>query len=143
MPRKRSKRPNPFAPPYPGGKSDIDPAFYHGGKGPRNLNPDDYEPMPMPHPDRNGTREFKGRMYRERLKPRSKDAKWTAKGYKAGTFRKRKKKPSAVLIGRDKGMYRKTDTGYKKRRFTFKQRQTFRAKKGPVFGGPKDGRPSA
>ena len=52
-------------------------------------------------------------------------------------------KPTGVLIGRDKGMYRKTDTGYKKRRFTFKQRQTFRAKKGPVFGGPKDGRPGA
>ena len=115
MPR---KRPNPFAPPT-GDASDT-------------TVPSSKEP-----------REFKGRMYRERLKPRAKDAKWTAKGYKAGTFRKRKKKPSAVLIGRDKGMYRKTDTGYKKRRFTFKQRQTFRAKKGPVFGGPKDGRPSA
>lgn len=115
MPR---KRPNPFAPPT-GDTSDT-------------TVPSSKEP-----------REFKARMYRERLKPRSKDSKWTAKGYKAGTFRKRKKKPSAVLIGRDKGMYRKTDTGYKKRRFTFKQRQTFRAKKGPVFGGPKDGRPSA
>ncbi len=116
MPR---KRPNPLAPPT-GEASDT-------------TVPSSQEP-----------REFQGRMYRERLKPRAKDSKWTAKGYKAGTFRKRKKKkPAAVLIGRDKGMYRKTDTGYKKRRFTFKQRQTFRAKKGPVFGGPKDGRPGA
>ena len=116
MPR---KRPNPFAPPT-GNASDIDPGMVK-------------EP-----------REFKARMYRERLKPRSKDSKWTAKGYKAGTFRKRKKKkPSAVVLGKDKGMYRKTDAGYKKRRFTLEQRQTFRSKKGPVFGGPKDGRPSA
>ena len=120
MPR---KRPNPFAPPT-GNASDIDPNMVK-------------EP-----------REFKARMYRERLKPRSKDAKWTAKGYPAGTFRKGKKKKreksmSGVILGRDKGMYRKTDAGYKKRRFTIKQRQTFRARKGPVFGGPKDGRPSA
>lgn len=134
MPR---KRPNPFYHSY-GGRNNNGK-----GGGPRNFNPDDYEPMPMPHPDRNGTREFKGRVYRERLKPRSKDSKWTAKGYRAGTFRKRKKKLSGVLLGKDKGMYRKTDTGYKKRRFTLKQRQTFRSKKGPAFGGPKDGRPSA
>lgn len=120
MPR---KRPNPFAPPT-GDTSDT-------------TVPSSKEP-----------REFKARMYRERLKPRSKDSKWTAKGYPAGTFRKGKKKKreksmSGVILGRDKGMYRKTDAGYKKRRFTIKQRQTFRARKGPVFGGPKDGRPSA
>lgn len=118
MPR---KRPNPLAPPT-GNTSDT-------------TVPSSKEP-----------REFKARMYRERLKPRPKDSKWTAKGYKAGTFRKRKKKKTeatAYALGRGKGDWRKTDAGYKKRRFTYAQRQAFRAKKGPVFGGPKDGRPSA
>jgi hypothetical protein len=113
MPR---KRPNPLAPPT-GDASDT-------------TVPSSKEP-----------REFKARMYRERLKPRSKDSKWTAKGYKAGTFRKRKKKPSVVLIGRDKGMYRKTDAGYKKRRFTFDQRQKFRARRQAPSWGPDSGRP--
>lgn len=59
----------------------------------------------------------------------------------ASRIKKKRKKPGAVVLGRDKGMYRKTDAGYKKRRFTLAQRQTFRAKRQAPSWGPDSGRP--
>lgn len=129
MPR---KRPNPFAPPT-GNASDIDPGMV---KNPRNFNA---------HVTKGGVKGTGRGMrkqtiakvpnrYIQRLKKKKKGKVYDAKGHLVD-------KPSGVLIGPDKGMYRKTDAGYKKRRFTFKQRQGFRAKKGPVFGGPGSGRP--
>lgn len=55
--------------------------------------------------------------------------------------KKRKQKVKGIMLGRDKGMWRKTDAGYKKRRFTFDQRQKFRAKRQAPSWGPDSGRP--
>ena len=54
---------------------------------------------------------------------------------------KKKRKVKGIMLGRDKGMWRKTDAGYKKRRFTFDQRQKFRAKRQAPTWGPDSGRP--
>lgn len=55
--------------------------------------------------------------------------------------RKKRKKMSAGILGNKKGMWRKTDAGLKQRRFTIKQRQTFRARRdgdsGPSTTGPR------
>ena len=71
---------------------------------------------------------------------------YTVKGHKAdgkvkvGYATRKKVKPK--MLGRDKGDWRKVGDVYKQRRFTFDQRQNFRAKRAPTFGGPKDGRPT-
>lgn len=47
----------------------------------------------------------------------------------------RKNKPKASKIGGAKGEWRRVDGGWKRRRFTAKQRQLFRARKdGPKLG---------
>lgn len=129
-------------------------------KRPNPFNPDDYQAYPMPTRPPRGpgipVGPHKGGGGKPYTGKGPRNFKVNLKNGSAAMKKKRKKngqvydakghlvdKPTGVLIGKDKGMYRKTKTGYQKRRFTIKQRQTFRAKKGPVFGGPKDGRPSA
>lgn len=46
-------------------------------------------------------------------------------------LRLRSNKPKPAKIGGAKGMYRKVDDGYKRRKFTVQQRRTFRARRGP------------
>ena len=126
MPR---KRPNPFAP--PSGSSDT---VVPGDRTPRNFNASVTKGGVRTRGNKQHAIARVPNRYIQRLKKKKKGKVYDAKGHLVD-------KPSGVLIGRDKGMYRKTDAGYKKRRFTFKQRQTFRAKRGPVFGGPDSGRP--
>ncbi len=134
MPR---KRPNPFAP--PSGSSDT---VVPGNQNPRNFSANVTKGgvkrgpgIPVgPHKGKR-TKAYTGKQTIAKVPNR----------YIKRLKKKRKKNGTDSLqggiLGRDKGMYRKTDAGYKKRRFTFDQRQKFRARRQAPSWGPDSGRP--
>jgi hypothetical protein len=67
---------------------------------------------------------------------------YTPKGVKVGGKMKVKKSKKPANVGPDKGQLHLVNGAFKVRRFTADQRQAFRAKRGKVFGGPSDGRPT-